>query len=158
MKKKLGETAENRRTSKSDSAFRTISEAASELGLQQHVLRFWESRFSQIKPLKRAGGRRYYRPEDLEMLAAIRSLLHDQGYTIKGVQKLIAQNNGHLPVGDAPDAFPVDPEMPPATIAHQAPVDAIGPRDRTALENVLRELESLQSLLQATRQNSGGNP
>mgnify|MGYP001314956635 CR=1 FL=1 len=77
---------------KSADAFRTISEVAEELDLPQHVLRFWETRFSQIKPMKRGGGRRYYRPEDVELLKGIRHLLYEQGYTIKGVQKLLKQN------------------------------------------------------------------
>ncbi len=78
---------------KSAYAFRTISEASVELGLPQHVLRFWESKFHQIKPLKRGGNRRYYRPEDLEVLKKIRSLLYDEGYTIKGVQKLFKESS-----------------------------------------------------------------
>ena len=73
---------------KGPDAFRTISEAAEELGVPQHVLRFWETRFSFIRPMKRAGGRRFYRPQDLALLRGIRVLLHDEGYTIKGVQKL----------------------------------------------------------------------
>jgi DNA-binding transcriptional MerR regulator len=79
---------------KSPDAFRTISEVADELELPQHVLRFWETRFPQIKPLKRGGGRRYYRPDDVELLKGIRHLLYDHGYTIKGVQKLL-KNNGN---------------------------------------------------------------
>ncbi len=77
---------------KSPDAFRTISEVAEDLDLPQHVLRFWETRFSQIKPMKRGGGRRYYRPDDVDLLKGIRKLLYDQGYTIKGVQKLLKQN------------------------------------------------------------------
>lgn len=77
---------------KSPDAFRTISEVAEELDLPQHVLRFWETRFNQIKPMKRGGGRRYYRPDDIDLLKGIRHLLYDQGYTIKGVQKLLKQN------------------------------------------------------------------
>ncbi len=73
---------------KGPDAFRTISEASDELGVPQHVLRFWETRFSFIRPMKRAGGRRFYRPQDLEVLRGVRGLLHDQGYTIKGVQRL----------------------------------------------------------------------
>jgi DNA-binding transcriptional MerR regulator len=76
---------------KSPDAFRTISEVAESLDLPQHVLRFWESRFTQIKPLKRGGGRRYYRPDDVELLRAIRHLLYDEGYTIKGVQRLFKE-------------------------------------------------------------------
>ncbi|OIN85401.1 MAG: hypothetical protein AUJ12_09560 [Alphaproteobacteria bacterium CG1_02_46_17] len=74
---------------KSETAFRTISEVADELGVQQHVLRFWETKFTQIKPMKRGGGRRYYRPEDVAMVKKIHSLLYVEGYTIKGVQKLL---------------------------------------------------------------------
>ncbi|MBL4837944.1 MAG: MerR family transcriptional regulator [Kordiimonadaceae bacterium] len=76
------------KTSKSRDAFRTISEVAEYLDLPQHVLRFWESKFAQIKPLKRGGNRRYYRPEDVTLLSAIKRLLHTEGYTIRGVQKL----------------------------------------------------------------------
>jgi DNA-binding transcriptional MerR regulator len=76
---------------KSQTAFRTISEVAEELDVQQHVLRFWETRFSQIKPLKRGGGRRYYRPEDVDLLRGVRYLLYGQGYTIKGVQRIIKE-------------------------------------------------------------------
>lgn len=78
-----------RRAGKSAAAFRTISEVASDLDVQPHVLRFWESKFPQIKPLKRGGGRRYYRPEDVDLLRRIRVLLYRDGYTIKGVQKLL---------------------------------------------------------------------
>ena len=74
---------------KADSAFRTISEVAEDLGVQQHVLRFWETKFTQVKPLKRGGGRRYYRPEDVALLKKIHTLLYAEGYTIKGVQKLL---------------------------------------------------------------------
>jgi len=82
---------------KAASAFRTISEVASELGVQQHVLRFWESKFSHVKPLKRGGGRRYYRPEDVQLLKGIHHMLYDEGYTIKGVQKILQNNRGKLP-------------------------------------------------------------
>jgi DNA-binding transcriptional MerR regulator len=77
---------------KSPDAFRTISEVADDLDLPQHVLRFWETRFLQIKPMKRGGGRRYYRPDDVDLLKGIRHLLYDHGYTIKGVQKLLKTN------------------------------------------------------------------
>ena len=73
---------------KGPEAFRTISEAADELGVPQHVLRFWETKFSFIRPMKRAGGRRFYRPQDLAVLKGVRVLLHDDGYTLKGVQRL----------------------------------------------------------------------
>ncbi|WP_083607568.1 MerR family transcriptional regulator [Thalassospira sp. TSL5-1] len=168
MKNELGETAKNRRTMKSDSAFRTISEAATELGLQQHVLRFWEQKFPQIKPMKRAGGRRYYRPDDIEFLKGIRALLHDQGYTIKGVQKLIAQNGGTLPGGAiqpaSKDASVADSET--VSYAESVSDDAIDvvsdsskkAIDRQSLMNVLGELEGLQSLLRATLQEVKKNP
>ena len=81
---------------KGPDAFRTISEVADDLDLPQHVLRFWESRFPQIHPLKRGGGRRYYRPDDVELLRGIRHMLYDQGYTIKGVQKLLRENGNQF--------------------------------------------------------------
>jgi DNA-binding transcriptional MerR regulator len=77
---------------KSPDAFRTISEAAEELDLPQHVLRFWESRFREIKPMKRGGGRRFYRPDDLDLLRGIKHLLYGEGYTIRGVQRLLREN------------------------------------------------------------------
>lgn len=84
------------RMDKSPDAFRTISEVAEELDLPQHVLRFWETRFTQIKPMKRGGGRRYYRPQDVELIKGIRHMLYDQGYTIKGVQKLLRENGNQF--------------------------------------------------------------
>ena len=86
-------------TKKSSEAFRTISEVSSELDVPQHVLRFWESRFSHIRPMKRAGGRRYYRPEDIRLLAGIQSFLYEDGYTIKGVQKLLRERGARVLVG-----------------------------------------------------------
>jgi DNA-binding transcriptional MerR regulator len=98
-----------RRAAKSAEAFRTISEVAEELEVPQHVLRFWESRFPQVRPLKRAGGRRYYRPDDVALLRRIRQCLYDQGYTIKGVQKLLREGalksaDGVLPRAGTPAA------------------------------------------------------
>lgn len=84
---------------KSPDAFRTISEAAEELDVPQHVLRFWETKFSQIKPMKRAGGRRYYRPGDVELLKGIRSLLYKEGYTIRGVQKILKEDGASYVAG-----------------------------------------------------------
>ncbi len=84
---------------KSPDAFRTISEAAEELTVPQHVLRFWETRFTQIKPMKRAGGRRYYRPADIELLKGIHKLLYSQGYTIRGVQRILKEENVAYVVG-----------------------------------------------------------
>lgn len=84
---------------KSADAFRTISEVAEELDLPQHVLRFWETRFPQIKPLKRAGGRRFYRPNDIDILRAIRRLLYSEGYTIKGVQRILKEQGARAVIG-----------------------------------------------------------
>ena len=77
---------------KAPDAFRTISEVAQELDIPQHVLRFWETRFSQIKPMKRSGGRRYYRPDDVDLLKGIRRLLYGEGYTIRGVQRILKEH------------------------------------------------------------------
>ena len=86
---------------KSAAAFRTISEVAEDLDVPQHVLRFWETKFSQVRPLKRGGGRRYYRPEDVELLRHIRDLLYTEGYTIKGVQRLLRESGGRAVAGAA---------------------------------------------------------
>ncbi|BCB20303.1 MerR family transcriptional regulator [Bosea sp. ANAM02] len=99
---------------KSPDAFRTISEVAEDLDIPQHVLRFWETRFNQIKPLKRGGGRRYYRPDDVALLKGIRRLLYGEGYTIKGLQRILKeQGPRHVqaigrgaPIGAAPPAEP----------------------------------------------------
>ncbi|NUB12255.1 MerR family transcriptional regulator [Azospirillum brasilense] len=89
-----------RGTTKSAMAFRTISEVSSDLDVPQHVLRFWEGKFPQLRPLKRGGGRRYYRPEDVDLLRQIQNLLYGEGYTIKGVQRLLKDGK----VDDDPDA------------------------------------------------------
>ena len=120
------------RRGKSDTAFRTISEVAGELDVPQHVLRFWETKFPQVHPMKRGGGRRYYRPEDVGLLRQIRTLLYSEGYTIKGVQKLLKENNGKLPEG----AFVRNAGM--------------SPERRQALQGVLNELQDLRDLLQDT--------
>ena len=99
-----------RRVTKSAAAFRTISEVATDLEVPPHVLRFWESKFPQIRPLKRGGGRRYYRPEDVELLRRIRVLLYRDGYTIKGVQKLLRE--GALKSDDPPRAPPPNAATP----------------------------------------------
>lgn len=85
---------------KSKSAFRTIAELAEELGVATHVLRFWETKFDQIKPMKRAGGRRYYRPDDVELIKAIKTYLYDKRYTIEGVQKLFKEKGLKAILGD----------------------------------------------------------
>ena len=96
---------------KSDGAFRTISEVSEWLDTPTHVLRFWESKFTQIKPVKRAGGRRYYRPEDIALLGGIKSLLHDQGLTIKGVQKLLRDQGNRAVMALGPHGLPDGPEL-----------------------------------------------
>lgn len=103
-----GDSAKSR-AKKAPNAFRTISEVADELHIPQHVLRFWETKFPQIKPLKRGGGRRYYRPDDILLLRRISDLLYIQGYTIKGVQRLLKDGGGLLAE-----------DIPPATAAERA--------------------------------------
>ena len=127
------------RTAKSAAAFRTISEVALELDVPQHVLRFWETRFPQIRPLKRGGGRRYYRPEDLRFLRRIRDLLYGDGYTIKGVQKVLRENNVKALTsgGDEP-------------AIDGGKVDKPALRQRADLEDLLAELESLRGMLDGT--------
>jgi DNA-binding transcriptional MerR regulator len=88
------EDGDPEREGKGPDAFRTISEVAEDLGLPQHVLRFWETRFPQIKPIKRGGGRRYYRPNDVELLRGVKQLLYGEGYTIRGVQRILREQGG----------------------------------------------------------------
>ena len=139
---------------KGPDAFRTISEAAEELGVPQHVLRFWETKFSFIRPMKRAGGRRFYRPHDLTVLAGVRDLLHKEGFTIKGVQKLYRDQGSKRLVagadGPVPDLVPeVAPQAAPVVAAPapapklSAPLTgfaAIDAKARAALERNLKLL------------------
>ena len=162
------------RPKKAPNAFRTISEVADDLHIPQHVLRFWETKFPQVKPLKRGGGRRYYRPDDIALLRRISDLLYIQGYTIKGVQRLLRDGGGRLS-DDIPPASaderaaaaeereavpPLEPELPmpgllpPSGAAPQAArvtvrpkVDAEAERLRALLAETLRELEALRALL-----------
>lgn len=112
---------------KAPDAFRTISEAAEELNVPQHVLRFWETRFAQIKPMKRAGGRRYYRPADVDLLKGIRSLLYGEGYTIRGVQRILKEDGAThvVAIGRGEIAprkrDPADDDSPPPGAARIAP-------------------------------------
>jgi DNA-binding transcriptional MerR regulator len=92
---------------KSDTAFRTIGELAEELGLPQHILRYWETRFPQLRPLQRAGNRRYYRPDDVALVRRIDRLLNHEGYTIKGVQKLLAEKTPAADPEPSPVALPL---------------------------------------------------
>jgi len=136
-----------RRGNKSAAAFRTISEVASDLDVPQHVLRFWETKFTQVRPMKRGGGRRYYRPEDVDLLRSIRALLYDDGYTIKGVQKLLREGGLKPIVADAPEA-PAAPASADLAAAPQAPVAAGFSGDqRKELKAVLGELEAVRKLL-----------
>ena len=133
---------------KSPEAYRTIREVADAMDLPQHVLRFWETRFPQIRPLKRAGGRRYYRPDDIERLRVIRRLLYDEGYTIKGVQKLFKEQGVQALSGGAafhsgPPAELANAAAPPAGPARwrgdkRAQVQACGRRCRGAARSAGR--------------------
>jgi DNA-binding transcriptional MerR regulator len=109
---------ENPEMEKSADAFRTISEAAEELGVPQHVLRFWETRFPQIKPLKRAGGRRYYRPRDIDILRAIKRLLYGEGYTIKGVQRVLKEQGAGALAAAGDRAVCVGEDLPFSSESH----------------------------------------
>lgn len=106
---------------KSPEAFRTISEVADDLGVPQHVLRFWETKFSQIKPLKRGGGRRYYRPNDIDLLKGIQTLLHEEGYTIRGVQKVFRKQGVRFVVGIGRADMPAVEPIPTGAITAAAP-------------------------------------
>ncbi|HJN04036.1 MAG TPA: MerR family transcriptional regulator [Alphaproteobacteria bacterium] len=124
---------------KAPGAFRTISEVATELEVPQHVLRFWESKFTQVKPLKRGGGRRYYRPEDVELLRRIRALLYDDGYTIKGVQKLLRENGRKAP----------EPGRPPQGVTRpgDAAVKVLPPPAWREIQAAIDELTALRDEL-----------
>ena len=165
--------------SKAAEAFRTISEVADELDVQKHVLRFWEARFPQVRPMKRGGGRRYYRPEDMELLRGIRHLLHAEGYTIKGVQKIlreqgidfVKQQGRSLTERSAPVArdLPANARALPANVPAAGPVPvgrgpvAVtaarrgGGRQRTSatdrlatIEAAIKELEECRAMLLET--------
>ena len=132
---------------KGPEAFRTISEASDELGVPQHVLRFWETKFSFIRPMKRAGGRRFYRPQDIVVLAAIRRLLHVDGYTIKGVQKLHRDHGiKRLIAAPASPRPPVPPDLDDDLFAPLASHDLTG-ESRQRLEIALQDLEAAKARL-----------
>lgn len=148
---------------KSPEAFRTISEVAAELEVAQHVLRFWEARFAQVRPLKRGGGRRYYRPEDIDLLRGIRSLLYGDGLTIKGVQKLLREQGVRYVTElgrngiSLHEAGPVEPLPRPAgSNVHPFPRPsgsgpALSAAQRQRLESLLAELLQLKERLQAVK-------
>ena len=131
----------SRRGGKSPGAFRTISEVSKDLEIPPHVLRFWETKFPQVKPLKRGGGRRYYRPEDVALLRQIRQLLYDDGYTIKGVQRLLKEgalkNTTQL---GAVTANELDEQK-------QSQNSTTSSKEKAALRSIVGELQSLRKLL-----------
>lgn len=145
---------------KAQNAFRTISEVADELGVQQHVLRFWETKFSSIKPMKRGGGRRYYRPEDVALLRKIHHLLYSDGYTIKGVQKLLKGVSKNAVLAEQRAAQPTQVHGVAAQVKSpsQAPVQekastaepskiTLNDEQRDILESLLDELIEMRDLL-----------
>ncbi len=174
MRGEDGGSEERARSKKAPNAFRTISEVADELHIPQHVLRFWETRFPTVRPLKRGGGRRYYRPDDIALLRRISDLLYTQGYTIKGVQRLLREGGGRLS-DDIPPATPGERAeaaaervaTPPDDLAPGVAVSAVAARDvavgaplrpepgeiqsdvalHALLHRVLRELQALRGLL-----------
>lgn len=137
-----------RRDGKSAAAFRTISEVAGELDVPPHVLRFWETKFAQVKPLKRGGGRRYYRPEDVGLLRAIRDLLYTDGYTIKGVQKLLREGGVKAVTGAGASVREAENRPIPVEVAKPPPASAeTGGDKRSQLNEILDELETLRDEL-----------
>jgi DNA-binding transcriptional MerR regulator len=141
---------------KSPEAYRTIREVADSLDLPQHVLRFWETRFPQIRPLKRAGGRRYYRPDDIERLRLIKRLLYDEGYTIKGVQKLFKEQGVQalsavaLPLVESPKegAIAAEPHLGPAKdLGPPAAHSRIADDELAALRDALADIAEAQRIL-----------
>jgi DNA-binding transcriptional MerR regulator len=171
------ETASGRRATKRAAVFRTIGEVAEDLDLPAHVLRFWESKFPQLKPLKRGGGRRYYRPEDIALLSRIRQCLYQEGYTIRGVQKLLDEGAFGAPAGGAadivePSLFPLAPiaaprEAPrPARSARRAAAPKPAPNptpagpsetERAALEEARADLTDALAMLGELRRLSRGS-
>lgn len=151
--------------SKAAEAFRTISEVADELDLQKHVLRFWEVKFPQIRPMKRGGGRRYYRPADMELLRGIRKLLHSDGYTIKGVQRILREKgvdavksigHGAVPEHASPAGTALAKVRGQAAASTRDPSSprpsrvvgiALGPELRSRLMSVMSELRDCRMLL-----------
>src|ERR1700692_3549417 len=146
------------RPKKAPNAFRTISEVADELHIPQHVLRFWETKFPQVKPLKRGGGRRYYRPDDITLLRRISDLLYIQGYTIKGVQRLLREGGGRLSddippapedeqeaaEAERPASLHAEPELPMPGLASTAPAQVARVSARPKVDS---EAERLRALL-----------
>jgi len=136
---------------KADSAFRTIGELAAELGVQQHILRYWETRFSQLRPLQRAGNRRYYRPEDVALARRIHRLLDTEGYTVKGVQKLLAQK-GAASLAETAETIAAETERnkpaaaspPPLIQTHVIPSCPPADRPATLSPATIAELRAIR--------------
>lgn len=155
---------------KAPEAFRTISEVADELEVPKHVLRFWEAKFAQLKPMKRGGGRRYYRPEDVALLRGIRFLLYNDGYTIRGVQKILREHGPRFVMDfrrvaeeqEQEDAMVAPREIPDIAAeaaqsgavghAREAPREALPKVDPAALGALLDELEACQQILVAAKE------
>ena len=146
-----------RTTGKSAAAFRTISEVSAELGVPQHVLRFWETKFTQLRPLKRGGGRRYYRPQDVELLRRIHRLLYAEGYTIKGVQRLLRAPRGASgdegeSASDRPAEYRSDEGASASMLVPDVEADPVASSDPPNAGMSLRQREELQKILQELRE------
>ncbi len=161
------------RIAKAPDAFRTISEVSEQLDVPQHVLRFWEAKFTQVRPLKRAGGRRYYRPDDIDLLKGVRALLYNEGLTIKGVQKVLreqgakhvaevgrvgaktlrkaaAEASATIDVGSLPALLPI-PSSEHVNLAVEEPSETLVAEQRERLEVVLQDLLRLREMLNLRR-------
>ncbi len=145
-----------RKTQKSPDAFRTISEVAEELDVPQHVLRFWETKFPVVKPLKRGGGRRYYRPGDVELIRGIRDLLYTHGFTIKGAQKLLKEQGGKIENIEAlapglkaksAASLPLNNDVQPSKTTVENSTGQADDRYKDQLRSVLQELVELRAFL-----------
>ena len=134
-------TGNLRRNGKSRSAYRTISEVSNEIDVPAHVLRFWETKFLQIKPLKRGGGRRYYRPEDVTLLKTIRQFLYSDGYTIKGVQRLL--KDGLIKT----ESNQMDTERNVVPEASNIEAGSVSMENRIEIKQIMEELKALKRLL-----------
>ncbi len=164
--------SEPSRIAKSPDAFRTISEVSEQLDVPQHVLRFWEAKFTQVRPLKRAGGRRYYRPDDIDLLKGVRALLYNEGLTIKGVQKVLREQGAkHVAevgrvgaktarksaetltprdIGPLPALLPI-PSSEHVNLAVEEPSETMVAEQRERLEVVLQDLLRLREMLNLRR-------
>ena len=140
----------SKKSKKAASAFKTISEVAELLNVQQHVLRFWETKFSQVRPLKRGGGRRYYRPEDVELLQSIHHLLYTEGYTIKGVQRLLKEQGKNKVVQSNKPATTAQTSIPKPSPAQTGASDTssiLSQKNRAMLEDALADLRAMKAMM-----------